>query len=37
MKVLRSYNKGEYTSEEFKGFCKEETIKREMAILYNPQ
>jgi transposase InsO family protein len=30
-------NGGEYTSKEFEGFCKEERIKRELTVLYNPQ
>jgi hypothetical protein len=37
IKVLRSDNGGEYTFEEFKGFCKEVGIKMEMTVLYNPQ
>jgi transposase InsO family protein len=37
IKVLRSDNGGEYTSNEFKDFCKEEGIKREMVVSYNPQ
>jgi hypothetical protein len=28
---------GEYTSKEFRGFCKEARIKREMTVTYNPQ
>jgi transposase InsO family protein len=36
-KILRSNNGGEYTSKEFKCFCKEVGIKRELTILYNPQ
>jgi transposase InsO family protein len=34
---LRSNNKGEYTSNEFKDFCKEARIKRELTVSYNPQ
>jgi transposase InsO family protein len=37
IKVLRLDNGGEYTSNEFKDFFKEEGIKREMAVSYNPQ
>jgi transposase InsO family protein len=37
IKVLRSNNGGEYTSNEFKYFCKEERIKRELTVSYNPQ
>jgi transposase InsO family protein len=33
IKVLRSDNRGEYTSMEFEGFCKEARIKRELTIL----
>jgi transposase InsO family protein len=30
-------NKGkEYTSKEFEGFCKEEGIKRDLTVPYNP-
>jgi transposase InsO family protein len=37
-KFLRSNNGGEYTSKEFKCFCKEVGIKRELLTLpYNPQ
>jgi transposase InsO family protein len=34
---LRSDNGDEYTSKEFKSFCKEAGIKREMIVPYNPQ
>jgi transposase InsO family protein len=34
---LRSDNGGEYTSDDFRDFCKEEGIKRELAVSYNPQ
>jgi transposase InsO family protein len=34
---LRSDNGGEYTSNEFKYFCREARIKRELMIPYNPQ
>jgi transposase InsO family protein len=34
---LRSYNGGEFTSEEFKECCKEVGIKRELSTPYNPQ
>jgi len=37
IQVLRSYNGGDYTSNEFKYLCKEVGIKREMAVSYNPQ
>jgi transposase InsO family protein len=37
IKVLRLDNGGEYTSKEFKGFCKEGGIKRELIVPYNPQ
>ena len=32
-----SNNGGEYTSNDFKDFCKEARIKREMTVSYNPQ
>jgi len=34
---LRSDNGGEYTSNEFKNFCIQEGIKRELKVPYNPQ
>jgi transposase InsO family protein len=37
IKVLRSNNGGEYTSNEFKDFYKEAEIKRELTVSYNPQ
>ena len=37
MKTLRSDNGGEFTSNEFKYFCKEAGMKRELTIPYNPQ
>jgi transposase InsO family protein len=37
IKVLRSDNGGEYTSNEFKDLCKEEGMKRELIVSYNPQ
>jgi transposase InsO family protein len=37
VKVSRSDNGGEYTSNEFKDLCKEAGIKRELKISYNPQ
>jgi transposase InsO family protein len=37
IKVLRSDNGGEYTSNEFKYLCKETGIKREFTVSYNPQ
>jgi transposase InsO family protein len=36
IKVLRSNNEGEYTSNDFKDFCNEEGIKRELTVSYNP-
>jgi transposase InsO family protein len=37
IKVLRLDNGGEYTSNDFKDFCKEAWIKRELKVSYNPQ
>jgi hypothetical protein len=37
IKILRSYNGGEYTSKEFMNFSKDVGIKRELTIPYNPQ
>jgi hypothetical protein len=37
IKVLRSDNGGEYTSNEFNDFCAREGIKREVIVPYNPQ
>ena len=37
IKVLRSNNGGKYTSNEFKEFCREAGIKRELTTPYNPQ
>ena len=37
IKILRSDNGGEFTSNEFNDFCKEAGIKRELTIPYNPQ
>ena len=37
IKILRSDNGGEFTSNEFNDFCKEARIKRELTIPYNPQ
>ena len=37
IKIFRSYNKGEFTSNEFKDFRKEARIKRELTTPYNPQ
>jgi hypothetical protein len=37
IKILRLDNGGEFTSEEFKAFCKEGGIKRELSTPYNPQ
>jgi transposase InsO family protein len=36
IKILRSDNGGEYTSNEFKDFCREARIKRELTTPYNP-
>jgi transposase InsO family protein len=35
IKVLRTYNGGEYTSIDFSDFCKEAGIKREFTTPYN--
>jgi IS30 family transposase len=37
IKILRSDNGGEFTSDKFKAFCKEVGIKRELSTPYNPQ
>jgi hypothetical protein len=37
IKILRSNNGGEYTSNEFGSFCKDVKIKRELTTPYNPQ
>jgi len=37
IKVLRSENGGEYTSNEFKSLCKDAGINREMTVPFNPQ
>jgi hypothetical protein len=37
IKVLRLDNGGEYTSNDFKDFCNEAGIKRELTVSYNPQ
>jgi transposase InsO family protein len=37
IKVLRTNNGGEYTSNEFIDFCKEAGIKREKTVAYKPQ
>jgi transposase InsO family protein len=37
IKILRSDNGGEYTTKEFKYFCREASIKRELTTPYNPQ
>ena len=36
IKMIRSYNGGEFTSNEFKELCKEAGIKREFSTPYNP-
>ena len=37
IKIFRSNNSGEYTSNEFIYFCKKEGIKKEMIVPYNPK
>jgi transposase InsO family protein len=37
IKVLRTDNKGEFTSTEFTNFCKEAGIKREKIVAYSRQ
>jgi len=37
IKVFRSNNGREYTSNDFKDFCKEARIKREVTVSNNPQ
>jgi transposase InsO family protein len=37
IKTLQSDNRGEFTSKEFKEYCKEARIKRELSTPYNPQ
>jgi transposase InsO family protein len=37
IKILKSYNGGEYTSKEFVNFYKDVGIKREITTPYNPQ
>jgi transposase InsO family protein len=37
IKILKSYNGGEYTSKEFLNFYKDVGIKRELTTPYNPQ
>jgi hypothetical protein len=37
IKVLRSDNGGEYTSTEFRDFCTQEGIRRQLTVPYNPQ
>jgi transposase InsO family protein len=37
IKILRSYNGGEYTSKEFEIFFRYVGIKRELTTSYNPQ
>ena len=37
IKILRSDNGGEYTSNEFVNYCKDVWIKRELTTPYNPQ
>jgi hypothetical protein len=37
IKILRTYNGGEYTSKEFVAFCKSTGIRRELIVPHNPQ
>ena len=37
IKILRSDNRGEFTSTKFKDFCKEDGTKRELTTPYIPQ
>ena len=37
IKIFRSDNRGEFTSNEFKELCKDSGIKRELTTPYNPQ
>ena len=37
IKIFRSDNGGEFTGGEFKSFCMEAGIKRELTTPYNPQ
>ena len=37
IKILRSNNGGEFTSNEFNECCEEARIKRELIVPYNPQ
>ena len=37
IKCLRIDNGGEYTSDEFENFCKEEGIKKQFTVPYTPQ
>ena len=37
IKMFRSDNGGEFTSNEFKELCRDSRIKRELTTLYNPQ
>ena len=37
IKIFRSNNGGEFTGGEFKSFCMEARIKRELSSPYNPQ
>ena len=37
IKILRSDNGGEYTSEDFVNYCKYVRIKRDLTTPYNPQ
>ena len=37
LKIFRLDNGGEFTGGEFKSFCTEDEIKRELSTPYNPQ
>jgi transposase InsO family protein len=37
IKVLRSDNGGEFTSNELRDFCRQEGIQRQKTVPYNPQ
>lgn len=34
---LRTYRRGEYNSNEFAGFCRNEGVKRQLTTSYTPQ
>ena len=37
IRVLRSNNGGEYTSEDFDGFCRQEGIRRQLTVSYTSE